>query len=322
MKGFLPQFYHFKNALLVLLLLGLTLQGQALVFYLKKEVKALEPIARLEDFLISREPLSPKVKNILKAPVRLPSDELHILPFRYFYDELRNIGETVMIVGTSARFFHGSENSGQDKLKSGILELVQNENSSRGNRLSLELAFGTTELEGFLSDLKLGFYQKQSYGNLLLGRNLVQASYISIDNLPKTDIITLFIKQYQQGAYTTQYLTKDSEVSPSVIEFREIEIKPGQKSCVTPEDNLAAMTALRSLSKGQLVLKSDLTKKLLVLNGQDVFIYFRANSMELRSPGRAFASGARGDSVRVKPQDSDQYFDARVIGHEEVLIEL
>jgi len=56
--------------------------------------------------------------------------------------------------------------------------------------------------------------------------------------------------------------------------------------------------------------------------GDTILIHFRKGGIDLKIDGMAYASGARGDMVAVKPSTTTKRFKALVIGHKEVTVEI
>lgn len=95
-------------------------------------------------------------------------------------------------------------------------------------------------------------------------------------------------------------------------DFTTREVPAVQARAVALVKDVAGMEASRALSAGAIVRSSDVIRVQLVRRGEPVTIALRDGGLSITAQGRALASGAAGDFIRVVSLSTNQTLDGVV----------
>lgn len=99
-----------------------------------------------------------------------------------------------------------------------------------------------------------------------------------------------------------------------IDDFVTRDVSVAQARAVPLVKDVVGMEALRALSAGAIVRRSDVIRQQLVRRGEPVTIALRDGGLSITAPGRALGSGAKGDFVRVVSLSTNQTLDGVVEG--------
>jgi flagella basal body P-ring formation protein FlgA len=100
----------------------------------------------------------------------------------------------------------------------------------------------------------------------------------------------------------------------SAADFTVGERPAGEARSVLTPDLAAGKEAVRALQAGNPVRAYDLIKPQIVRRGEPVTIAVRSGALAITAQGKALASGARGDNVRVVNLGTNRTLDGIVDG--------
>jgi flagella basal body P-ring formation protein FlgA len=105
----------------------------------------------------------------------------------------------------------------------------------------------------------------------------------------------------------------NQRLSPAQFEMRRQDLASLPNNVVTSPEMLDGAHALRPLSPGEVIRKSDIRLPYLVKQGHLVRIYARRGKMVITAIGKALDAGRKGEIVRVINIDSNKPVQGRVI---------
>ena len=100
----------------------------------------------------------------------------------------------------------------------------------------------------------------------------------------------------------------------ALADFTEDQRPAAQARMALPPRDCAGLEARRELPSGAIVMASDLMPQQLVRRGEPVMIRVVSGGLAISASGRALASGAKGEMVRVVTNTTSRTLDGIVDG--------
>lgn len=113
---------------------------------------------------------------------------------------------------------------------------------------------------------------------------------------------------------TTRIIGMGNIINPSDITSTRVPYSKLKAGYATSLSDVIGMQARRSIGNGTLIRNSDLVKPTLIRQNDIVSIIYNQNNIKLRTVGIAMESGAVGDSIKVKNENSNIIVHAIVVG--------
>jgi len=115
-------------------------------------------------------------------------------------------------------------------------------------------------------------------------------------------------------------LLKGERVYPWQVSYEDRFMGRCPKQRIDSPEELINYVAIRTVRKGEVLMKSFLKKEPLVRRGQEVNVIYRSDGLEISFVGKALDMGFYGNIVRVRSLNTGKVLRGRVISEGSVLI--
>ena len=115
-------------------------------------------------------------------------------------------------------------------------------------------------------------------------------------------------------------LLKGERVYPWQVAYEERFMGRCPRQDIEPTEELINYVVLRTVKKGEVLVKSYLKKEPLVRRGQEVSVIYRSGNLEISFNGKALDTGFYGDVIRVRSFNTGKLLRGRVISEGSVLL--
>jgi flagella basal body P-ring formation protein FlgA len=251
-------------------------------------------------------------------PVRSPL--LHIIPQRAVR-EIVSAFESNPIITTGNRVFAivASASESEKILYTQLLDFIDSESGSRESRIEVSIE-DEIPSAWFASDdsFQFRFQGKKTKMGLLDGLQRIEFM------LPSgiTERFRVNIRSFVQVITATSQIEKYELLTWAKLGVKEVPVESLASEALGPGDAIARLSAKTRIQTDMPVFRRQVEQAFDVRARDPVRIQFHNRSIWLTMTGTASESGAIGDTVKVKPDDSTEVFKGRITGMREVTIDV
>ena len=125
-------------------------------------------------------------------------------------------------------------------------------------------------------------------------------------------LVPMNVDVSQQVLVATGPIARGTEIRPSHVIQRSINLDSFRDQYVTDFDQISGMIVKRTFRDGQVIRTDQLTEPTLVERGEKIVITAKAGQTYVKMFGTALSSGKLGDQIRVKNISSSRILVAKV----------
>lgn len=125
-------------------------------------------------------------------------------------------------------------------------------------------------------------------------------------------LVPMNVDVSQQVLVATGPIARGTEIRPSHVITRKINLDSFRDQYVTSFDQISGMIVKRTFRDGQVIRTDQLTEPTLVERGEKIVITAKAGQTYVKMFGTALSSGKLGDQIRVKNISSSRILVAKV----------
>ena len=157
-----------------------------------------------------------------------------------------------------------------------------------------------------------------SHSRAVIGRNTIRPTCL----LPKKtgQPINVIINGYKNIVYSTRHIIRGEIIQPGDITLKEIHANKANLHQFETPTGILGLKAKGSISKNRPIIDTDLSKRILVYQGDRVILTAKTSGIVVRMPGKALTDGIFGQQIRIQNTHSKKIVIGKVVAEGKIEI--
>lgn len=172
-----------------------------------------------------------------------------------------------------------------------------------------------------LPDGQISFVVKPS-ADKFMARDLEKVFVYVNDKFIRTFNAPVVVKAYQDVLVASCYISREREITPSVVTAKRIEVANTLGYQLKPEALSNSIIAKKSFIEGEIIDKRFVKLRPDILRNAMVTVLFNTNNLTISTEATALSDGIVGDNICIMNKNYNKVYTGKIIGENKVLVKL